>query len=321
MLERYRYPCEETHFPMNEYSLKQRDEFEKIRNDLVDLNCLVCDHDQFTEIGQVDRYGFYYPTGVCQKCGNLQQIQYYNEEALALFYSKYFRDVYSNDTPKACFQGQSGKGLRIYDFTKGFIPEKADVLEIGTGAGGILKAFRDEGHKVLGIDFDERYIKYGNEQGIEIRQGGFDVIEPERKFDLIIISHVLEHVVDMFEFIKQVKLLLKNGARVYIEVPSLDNLAKGGYNYDFLNYFQNSHVIHFSVDSLFRLLRNNGLKAIHHDDFICCVCEIDETSLQNGADDFRSSYLKQLKLIQTIERKRKSFFRRLIRKIKSIFKK
>ncbi|MDV7340793.1 class I SAM-dependent methyltransferase [Terasakiella sp. A23] len=281
MHTRYTFPCQQTHFPMSEHSLKQRDEFEQKRNEMIKLNCLVCDHTDFEEIGQVDRYGFYYPTGICTKCGNVQQIKYYDDESLALFYSSYFRDVYSDQTPIECFDGQVVKGRNILEFSKEFLPKDARILEIGTGAGGIPKIFQDEaGYTALGLDFDDRYIEYGRSQGVDIRKGGIEMIKEDEKFNLVIVSHVLEHIVTPSKFLQDIKKILKPKGYIYIEIPSLNSVSQGAYNFDFLNYFQNSHVNHYSVDSFKRLLHQNGLKAVKNDDFIRSICMVSDARVR-----------------------------------------
>jgi hypothetical protein len=41
--------------------------------------CIVCENKNFEIINEIDRYGFYYPTGICKNCGMIQQTKYYNQ--------------------------------------------------------------------------------------------------------------------------------------------------------------------------------------------------------------------------------------------------
>ena len=36
-----------------------------------ELTCLICNQNDFEIISNTDRYGFYYPTGICKNCGNM----------------------------------------------------------------------------------------------------------------------------------------------------------------------------------------------------------------------------------------------------------
>ena len=45
----------------------------------------------------------------------------------------------------------------------------------------------------------------------------------EKKYDIVIIVSVLEHVTDPINFLKNLKLLLKNKGKVIIECPSIND--------------------------------------------------------------------------------------------------
>jgi len=289
---------------MTDFSMERRDEFDSSRAELIKLSCLICGRAPFKEIGQVDRYGFYYPTGICKRCGNVQQIEYYDSDTLDDFYANYYRDIYLGQPPQDLFEEQLTRGSGILSFVTPFIPG-GHILEIGTGAGGILKAFKDAGtYDVHGLDFDERYIGYGRSQGIEITQGGIGDVEKGKTFDLIIVSHVLEHVVDPSAFLADAKKLLKESGKIYIEVPSLNQVFNGGYGFDLLFYFQNAHVIHYSVDILRILLKQCGLNVLKMDDLICCICEKDDTQIIDEDERYKGLYKKQEDLLASIERRR-----------------
>ena len=51
-------------------------------------------------------------------------------------------------------------------------------------------------------------------------------INSNLKFDVVIISHVLEHVSNPIEFLKLMTLKLREGGVLYIDVPCLDYLHK-----------------------------------------------------------------------------------------------
>ena len=303
--------------------MKRRDEFDSSRGELIKLNCLICRDSSFNEIGQVDRYGFYYPTGICRHCGNVQQIEYYDNDTLSDFYTNYYRDIYLNQAPQDLFEEQYARGSSILSFVTPYIPKSAHILEIGTGAGGILKAFKDAGtYDVHGVDFDERYIEYGNSKGIEITQGGIEKMGDGKKFDLVILSHVLEHIINPSDFLKDTRKLLKDGGKIYIEVPSLNHVSRGGYDFDLLLYYQNAHVIHFSVDSLCALIRQCGLNVLKMNDFICCICEKDDArATMEEEGRFSGLFSKQEDLLASIERKRSSPFKKINKKIKKITRK
>ena len=75
---------------MSDESVAARDSFiEKYNNQEIfeEQNCYICDERSFRVISEIDRYGFFYPTAICEKCGNVQQKDYYREDVLIDFYT------------------------------------------------------------------------------------------------------------------------------------------------------------------------------------------------------------------------------------------
>ena len=113
-------------------------DFEKLIK-LEPSNCMLCNSNDFTDILEIDRFGFYYPTGVCLNCGNIQQTKYLNEIDVNKFYKKYYRNFYGEEDPGHLFI--RGINRRVIDFVNPHNLKIKNVLEVGTGSGGILKEF------------------------------------------------------------------------------------------------------------------------------------------------------------------------------------
>ena len=276
--------------------------FEANRDDLRELCCLICSNQKFTIISQTDRYGFFYPTGICTKCGHIQQSRYYTAKDIEIFYTKYYRDIYSPYGVKKIFDEQKHQGRKIANSLGEDIMEKtASVLEIGPGAGGILKFFSDQGKVVKGLDFDREYIQYATHKGIQIIRGGIGAIGQQEKFDLIILSHVLEHLDECCIFLKKIQSILASSGFLYIEVPSVDFYCKKVFYYDLKTYFSNAHISHFTETSLHRLLSQSGYAPLISDQFIRAVFY--PCKYPRHAGEYSNKYEDNLKLVQSIEYK------------------
>jgi 2-polyprenyl-3-methyl-5-hydroxy-6-metoxy-1,4-benzoquinol methylase len=96
------------------------------------------------------------------------------------------------------------------------------ALEIGCGAGGLLNSLRNAGFRVLGLEPDrtlaaESACRYG----LDVRATSLEAAcIGEQVFDLICLSHVLEHVPDPRDTLQRVRSLLKPGGLVFVEVPN-----------------------------------------------------------------------------------------------------
>lgn len=114
--ERFKYSSKNNIKKMNFKQLEFKKEFEifLFSSVLEKFVCQMCGEDELKIIGEIDRYGFYYPTGICNSCGHIQQKYYYNQKLLDLFYQKYYGVIYRNDiNPERQFENGIQK-TRIY---------------------------------------------------------------------------------------------------------------------------------------------------------------------------------------------------------------
>lgn len=102
------------------------------------------------------------------------------------------------------------------------------LLDVGCGRGLRLRAFRDRGFQVHGVDLQPEVVEYvRRELGIEAAVGGIDSLaelyEPQ-SFDLITAFYLLEHVPDVAEVLESCKRLLRPGGWFVGVVPICDGL-------------------------------------------------------------------------------------------------
>ena len=137
----------------------------------------------------------------------------------------------------------ANKWLRTFDFVKKRFPDNFQgyVLEVGCATAFGLSIFKSNGWDVLGLDPSEKASKLAKEKyGIEVIKSLFDInLFKGKKYDLIIFSHVLEHIIDPDELVKELVLILKPSGLIYIEVPDMSNpdVPMGYFTYEHLNYF------------------------------------------------------------------------------------
>jgi len=110
------------------------------------------------------------------------------------------------------------------------VPSEAAVLDIGCSSGNLgLVLERLRGCRVLGIDIDRDAAAVARSKGIEAivadltHQPLADVVG-ERRFDVIILADVLEHLVSPAGILAPVGSLLKPGGRVLCSFPNITHL-------------------------------------------------------------------------------------------------
>ena len=137
------------------------------------------------------------------------------------------------------------------------------VLEVGTGAGGILYYFKEQMNEVYGCDLASEYIMYGKEKyNLNLQVGTIHDIDINWTPDIVIYSHVLEHILNPVEELVKLKLVVDKNSYLYIELPGVKYLTHS-YDLNFLKQLQNAHVYYFTLTTLKNVLRKSGW------DFVC----------------------------------------------------
>lgn len=105
------------------------------------------------------------------------------------------------------------------------------VLEIGCGEAGVLKAFTDLGCKAYGIELEESRLEFARSfMSAELESGRVQFmnkdiydVDVERDighgFDLVILKDVIEHIPDQARFMPQLHKFLNPGGVVFFAFP------------------------------------------------------------------------------------------------------
>ena len=153
------------------------------------------------------------------------------------------------------------------------------VLDIGCYRGQFLASLPGD-LICTGVDIDQNAINYAqNQYGCSRKNficADFEKINIENQPDLVTMYHVLEHLPNPLEVLKQLRSLANDQTRLLIEVPILENGATNDIN----GFFSVQHMTHFSRKSLHNLVSSAGwrIKELdEQDDYNGCriICEPD----------------------------------------------
>lgn len=194
---------------------------------------------------------------------------YADTEATADAYDRYYSD-YSKYADQGTSTGGGGDPrdqARIKATAEEIarhLPDKASrIVDIGCANGGMLSALRDLGYEnLLGIDPSPDCVANTLRLfGIPARQGWLGALPLESApADLVILSHVLEHVLDLADAVARVRAVLSPGGIVYVEVPDAARYAEC-LAAPFQD-FNTEHINHFGSASLANLFAAQGFVCI-----------------------------------------------------------
>jgi len=189
-----------------------------------------------------------YDVVCCGQCGFVYADISATQADYDLFYEKH--SIYQNDT-------SSGGGETPWDaerFAKTaqhlarFVQDKnARILDIGCANGGLLKAFQALGYENLhGVDPSPVCVENTSRGGFVARLGNLTAMPPDMgHFDVVCLSHVLEHVLDMDAALGAIHMVIKPSGLCYVETP--DALRYAPFLKAPFQDFNTEHINHFSA--------------------------------------------------------------------------
>ncbi|PKN34140.1 MAG: hypothetical protein CVU61_10290 [Deltaproteobacteria bacterium HGW-Deltaproteobacteria-19] len=204
-----------------------------------------------------------YAVVCCKTCGLVYadtSISQVDCDKIYGFFSKYGDS--STSTGGGDSQWDRARLVKTADRIAQYLPDKnSSILDIGCAGGGLLGALNNLGYtKLCGLDPSLACVAQTNSRrGIKALQGTFsDIPTGLGTFDCIILSHVLEHLLDLGAAVRDVYRLLKPGGLLYAEVP--DATHYDGFIKAPFQEFNTEHINYFSIPCLRRLLITAGLE-------------------------------------------------------------
>ena len=142
-------------------------------------------------------------------------------------------------------------------------PEK-NILDIGAGTGDFLKVCKVNLWNVFGIEPDMEARNIAAKKGVLLHK---DVSHfTDKKFEIITLWHVLEHVENLEEYISTLEKLLSKNGTLIIAVPNYKSYDAKYYSKFWAAFDVPRHLWHFSETSISKLFATVNLtveKTLH----------------------------------------------------------
>jgi SAM-dependent methyltransferase len=206
--------------------------------------CDICEKDDKKVLYQQKHNMIKYDVVVCNNCGFVFADNVISGLEIDEYYKRLSKYENNNTTKE--------HNYKIFNFLR-FKNKEADILDIGCATGGLLEIFFTHGyHNVVGSEISEKCCEIVNKKGIECINSDIENLQINKKFDLIILSSVLEHLTDLNKAMKKVKSLLKPRGLLFIEIPMATRFFKSvpvpyqQFSSEHLNFFS-----HWSIDNLY----------------------------------------------------------------------
>lgn len=148
----------------------------------------------------------------CIKCGLIRIDPFPKDKLLEDYYKNFdYSDGFANETVIRT------DSIRILHQLKKLRVNSGMILDVGCGAGFFLDEARKKGWKVLGIDTSYKAVQYArNTLKLDVIRDDFIKHKfTYRKFDVIILSHLIEHLKNPTFFLSKIFTLLNSNGIFY----------------------------------------------------------------------------------------------------------
>ena len=133
-----------------------------------------------------------------------------------------------------------------------------DVLEFGSGLGSFSFSAKDHVNSITAFDLDTQAKKIYDLNNVEFYSDLNKI--SSKKFDIILMFHVLEHLKNPVKTLENLKNILNNKGSIYIEVPNADDALLHTYcipEFESFNAYS-GHLFSFTKNNLIKIAEKSG---------------------------------------------------------------
>lgn len=165
-------------------------------------------------------------------------------------------------TGERCVLGKSGKFLEKthlarYEFALQYVHAKK-VLDVGCGAGYGADLIASKASEVIGMDICEEAIDYAKQQykreNVKFCVGDATHLNflKDKEFDVVVSFEVIEHITAYFQYLKEIRRVLKDNGILIISTPNKKYHSSG-----FEKPLNPFHITEFGLDDFENLLKKH----------------------------------------------------------------
>jgi SAM-dependent methyltransferase len=196
---------------------------------------------QITALGEI-RIGF----RICSGCGMVLQDPIVDPALMQLYYRESSNYTNAGRSGEPSRRKVRGVGRQM-EFLQKYFKEKGTAFQVGCSDGYTLSRFLEIGWQVDGIDPSPAAARVAQEKyDLNPRVGFFEDFQSGKEYDLVLLTHILEHIYDPKSFLEKVVNLLDSSGRILIEIPVLeepDQWPPGYFTFEHVNYFSETSLL------------------------------------------------------------------------------
>lgn len=229
----------------------------------MEVKCACCGSDKNELITTKGQFNIPLKMVMCSNCGFVflnprkskeEYINFYTNE-----YDKYYRPSIINLKTKT---DNNKLGEVIKNRIMDVLPNCKNILEIGSGSGfnliSLREKYKDANYFAIEPSQTSKEILERSNISVISNDADSNWDKNDVKYDLIIMRHVLEHMMDPITVLKKIASSLSEDGLFYVAVPNAYKPKS-----PFKSWVRFPHTYYFSPDSLKVILEKSGLSVVN----------------------------------------------------------
>lgn len=219
------------------------------KNEKYLLKCNLCDHKNLTDILEFKKFHLC----KCNNCNFVFSKKLPTIQMINKCYQAYDRSVRLSQESIKNIEKKVKKQIKKYNINS--------VLDVGCGNGEFLDIYKKLGKKTFFTEYGEDLISK-LEKNHEFVEGGMKPFS-KKKFDLVILSEVIEHTNDPKSLIESISKVQNKNGLIYITTPNYNSFESKILKKDYGIFTYPEHLSYFTIYTLDKLLKQKGYKKIY----------------------------------------------------------
>jgi len=177
---------------------------------------------------------------------------------------RYYEGEYASVNLNGAASHGEGSYGPLFAAVSPHLPPDAEILDLGCGAGGLLNFLAKRGfNRLVGVEKLEAYaLEARRRTPYPIELGDAEALPfADRRFDVVLLEQVLEHVVHPVKALREARRVLRPGGICCIGVPDAGRYGSC-YFFDFYWLLIREHLQHFDGDHLRLLAAREGFELL-----------------------------------------------------------
>jgi 2-polyprenyl-3-methyl-5-hydroxy-6-metoxy-1,4-benzoquinol methylase len=160
---------------------------------------------------------------------------------------------------------------RWYADIKRFLPASAagtdpgaGALDIGCAAGYFLDLLKKDGWtRIEGIELDTRMLQGLEARGFKVSGLPLEQFAPTRRYRLITLFDVLEHLPDINNDFEKLSAMLDENGLIALVTPDFNSFQRKLFGRRWFQFKPREHIYYFDPSTLRRLAEKHGFEIVH----------------------------------------------------------